>query len=76
MERSPERVAIDVRDGYVSAEEARECYGVVLTEGGDVDAAATDAMRSATTSPGYDIDRGEIELGSGSGEIDRHAFHA
>jgi hypothetical protein len=32
-------------------------------------------MRSATTSPGYDIDRGEIELGSGSGEIDRHAFH-
>ena len=43
LEREPERVLADVREGYVSAEAARTVYGVVLA--GDVDAAATRAAR-------------------------------
>ncbi|WP_299451121.1 hydantoinase B/oxoprolinase family protein [uncultured Pigmentiphaga sp.] len=45
-ERDPEAVAEDVREGYVSAEAAREKYGVVLTSSGAVDAAATVALRN------------------------------
>ena len=41
LTRDPERVAADVRGGYVSATRAREGYGVVLTNKGTVDAAAT-----------------------------------
>ncbi len=44
--RDPERVARDVRGGYVSPDAARERYGVVLTEEGTVDAAATAALRA------------------------------
>jgi N-methylhydantoinase B len=33
-ERDPERVAYDVRQGYVSAEVARNVYGFGLPEGG------------------------------------------
>ena len=43
LEREPERVLADVREGYVSAAAARTVYGVVLA--GDVDAAATCAAR-------------------------------
>jgi N-methylhydantoinase B len=46
LARDPERVRRDVRAGYVSAERAHAGYGVVLTPGGDVDAAATAAERS------------------------------
>ena len=45
LERDPERVRADVRAGYVSAERARERYGVVLGTDGGVDAALTAALR-------------------------------
>ena len=42
LEREPELVELDVRDGYVSIDAARECYGVVMEEGSSrVDRAAT-----------------------------------
>lgn len=44
--RDPEAVLADVRNGFVSREAARESYGVVIVDG-KVDAAATDAARSA-----------------------------
>ena len=44
LERDPELVALDVQQGYVSEEAARESYGVVL-HGGKVDAAATQKLR-------------------------------
>ena len=46
-ERTPEEVAEDVRDGYISRESAASLYGVVVTEAGALDRAATDARRSA-----------------------------
>jgi len=45
LEREPRRVLADVREGYVSARSAREDYGVVLTAEGEVDDAATSALR-------------------------------
>lgn len=46
LERDPEAVAADVRDGYVSREAAERDYGVVLDAGnGAVDAERTAAMR-------------------------------
>lgn len=44
-QRDPARVARDVRDGRLSAEAARAQYGVVLTSGCAVDAAATEQCR-------------------------------
>lgn len=44
--RAPERVARDVARGYVSAEAARQEYGVVLRDG-QPDLAATEALRAA-----------------------------
>ncbi len=45
FERDPQRVARDVRLGYVSRNAARESYGVVVTEDGSVDPDATAAIR-------------------------------
>jgi N-methylhydantoinase B len=46
LERAPERVASDVRDGYVSYELARRDYGVVIDPSiGQVDALATERER-------------------------------
>jgi len=45
MERDPDAVASDVRGGYVSAEQARTVYGVILTPDGAVDDAATTLYR-------------------------------
>jgi N-methylhydantoinase B len=44
-ERAPDKVARDVRLGYVSREAARTLYKVVVTEVGEVDAPATAALR-------------------------------
>ncbi len=44
LERDPRKVALDVRRGYVSADKAREDYGVVIVDGA-VDAAATASLR-------------------------------
>jgi N-methylhydantoinase B len=46
-QREPERVAHDVREGWVSRDRARTVYRVELTEEGDVDVAATAALRAA-----------------------------
>jgi N-methylhydantoinase B len=45
LDRDPERVVADVREGFVSAARARDVYGVVLTSDGRVDGPATAAMR-------------------------------
>src|SRR6476659_9579870 len=41
LDRDPELVASDVREGYVSAKAARELYGLALDKTARVDAAAT-----------------------------------
>ena len=43
--RDPVRVRHDVVEGWVSRERARDVYGVVLDEAGDVDTQATAALR-------------------------------
>ncbi|MBP2252456.1 N-methylhydantoinase B [Halarchaeum solikamskense] len=46
-ERDPEKVRADVLDDLVSRERAREIYGVILTDDGSVDEAATRERRQA-----------------------------
>ncbi|WP_321112628.1 hydantoinase B/oxoprolinase family protein [Halorussus salinisoli] len=46
FDRDPENVLTDVLDGYVSRKAAREEYGVVLTDDGEIDEAATESLRS------------------------------
>ncbi len=45
LEREPERVADDVAGGVVSAETARDVYGVALATNGAADLSATEALR-------------------------------
>jgi N-methylhydantoinase B len=45
LERDPERVALDVREGLVSAEAARLAYGVVVGADACVDGASTRSLR-------------------------------
>jgi N-methylhydantoinase B len=45
-ERDPQRVAADVAEGWVSAQRARDVYGVGLRTDGAVDEAATAALRA------------------------------
>jgi len=45
LEREPAMVLADVRAGYVSLARAHDGYGLVLTEAGTIDAAATEALR-------------------------------
>ena len=47
LERDPASVSADVQAGFVSAERAREGYGVVLDAAGEVDEEATSAARNA-----------------------------
>ncbi|WP_415380541.1 hydantoinase B/oxoprolinase family protein [Halosimplex sp. TS25] len=47
LDRPPEAVREDVRDGYLSRAAARETYGVVVTPGGDLDRQATLDRREA-----------------------------
>ena len=46
FDRDPEKVRQDVLDGYVPQEAARKEYGVVVTEDGEIDEAATEELRS------------------------------
>jgi N-methylhydantoinase B len=46
LERDPDRVARDVRLGYVSVPAAAERYGVVIAGDGSVDPGATARLRS------------------------------
>ena len=46
LEREPARVLRDLIDGYISAQAARELYGIVLADGGrGIDREATAALR-------------------------------
>ena len=45
LERPPQKVAKDVREGWASVEAAREIYKVVVSADGELDMAATDALR-------------------------------
>lgn len=47
LDRDPDAVEADVRDGYVSAAAAHTVYGVVLADAGGVDVEATTARREA-----------------------------
>ncbi|MBX6329940.1 MAG: hydantoinase B/oxoprolinase family protein [Pseudolabrys sp.] len=49
--REPERVARDVRLGFVSCEAARRDYGVVLNGDGSIDKTATAALRKGLGKP-------------------------
>ncbi|WP_254861566.1 hydantoinase B/oxoprolinase family protein [Halovivax gelatinilyticus] len=51
-DRDPEAVRADVIDGYVSREQAAERYGVVVTEGGELDREATADRREAAATDG------------------------
>ena len=46
LERDPERVLHDVVEGWISRERAQSVYGVVVTEAGEVDGAATGRLRA------------------------------
>jgi N-methylhydantoinase B len=46
FKRDAQKVAHDVREGYVSSAAAKKLYGVVLDEQGLVNAAATHALRA------------------------------
>jgi N-methylhydantoinase B len=46
--REPERVARDVRLGFVSRDVARDVYGVATDAAGNVDLSATSALRKET----------------------------
>ena len=48
-DREPESVAHDVREEYVSVDRAASVYGVVVDAAGNLDAAATEAMRAGMT---------------------------
>jgi N-methylhydantoinase B len=48
LERDPEAVAMEVRDGLISEEAARSRYGVVLNAKREADQAATRRVRAAT----------------------------
>jgi N-methylhydantoinase B len=45
LERGPERVALDVKEGYVSPTAAADIYGVMLQASGELDLAATTSRR-------------------------------
>ncbi len=50
-ERDPARVADDVADGLIGADDARRDYGVVLAPDGTVDRQATEALRAGSRVP-------------------------
>jgi len=50
QEREPERVAEDMREGWISRARAREVYRVALDAMGVIDPEATQALRAGGTS--------------------------
>jgi N-methylhydantoinase B len=46
LERDPKLVLTDVLNRYVSKKGAREDYGVVITDGDEIDIKATEALRA------------------------------
>ena len=68
LDRDPAIVAREVREGLATVEGARN-YGVVIAAGGEVDAAATDVLRSQIRS--QRTDGGVFDFGPGLDEL-RH----
>ncbi|TCK22014.1 hydantoinase B/oxoprolinase family protein [Pseudonocardia endophytica] len=67
--RDPELVAVDVRDGKVSATAAHAVYGVVLGTDGQVDGTATGKRRDEIRSErigGHPVERGSAGRDSGT----------
>ena len=60
--RQPETVLDDVLDGFVSIEKARLDYGVVITEGGIIDIAATESARQQRCTETAFVNRGSTEV--------------
>jgi len=61
LQRPIERVLEDVLDGFISAQSAKDEYGVVLNaEGTEIDPSATDARRIELTGPRRMFHRGEF----------------
>lgn len=56
LERDVDKVADDVREGYVSAAVARDVYRVVLDANGQVDHDATAALRKREPGKGANAD--------------------
>lgn len=54
IERESERVLSDVRERWISAERAREVYGVALTSSLEVDVRATEALRASHMTSAHD----------------------
>lgn len=59
LERPLEKVAVDLREGYVSRRRAERCYGLVFDVGGDIDLAATEQRRAALRQSGEPLDEEE-----------------
>lgn len=55
LDRDPQRVADDVREGYVSRDAAGAAYGVALDALGGVDAVATAALRKRLRAGRFDL---------------------
>lgn len=53
-ERPPDKVAHDAAENWISRERARDVYGVILDEGGVVDASATERRRASMLAAGTD----------------------
>ncbi|MGH3089352.1 MAG: hydantoinase B/oxoprolinase family protein [Rubrobacteraceae bacterium] len=63
LERDPEAVAKDLRWNLISCDSAKEDYGVIVDENGQVDAAATDSERESIRASRPELlqfDHGEI----------------
>lgn len=70
-EREPELVAADVADGFLSTTVARDVYGVVVSDAGDLDAKATESLRMTAQPDRHDLTVvGEHE--SCVGDLGRH----
>jgi N-methylhydantoinase B len=67
IEREPARVVVDVRSRLVSAAEAARIYGVILTPGGDLDVAATDARRTSIRAERLSVERSEVSAPPAAG---------
>ena len=68
LTRDPQAVLLDYRRGWVTADHARDAYGIVIGEGG-IDIPSTDALRAERAAQGKDD--GFYDLGSR-----REAFEA
>ena len=72
LERDPQRVRADVAAGYVSAERARDGYGVMLTARGEVDMEATERHRRELRAARPSLEVREDETPAYAGHRGKH----